>query len=85
MSCFVAGGRATLRRMATLAQKIAVERYVRALLEDHGLAQPDRIEYGYTCVRLIWMEEKVCMVVDIDEPPEAVDAPGLGSSEAAGG
>jgi hypothetical protein len=56
--------------MATLKQKIAAEQHARAMLEDHGLPQPDAVEYGYTCIRLYWLEEKVVMVVDIDKPPE---------------
>lgn len=39
------------------------------MLDDHGLPQPDAVEYGQTCVRLFWQEEKVVMVVQIDEPP----------------
>lgn len=54
---------------ATLAQKIACERDVRAMLEDHGLTQPDEVEYGYGCIRLLWTEEKFCLVVDITDPP----------------
>ena len=55
--------------MATLRQKIAAEQEARALLEDHGLPQPDEVEYGYTCIRLLWHEEKACVIVQIDEPP----------------
>jgi hypothetical protein len=54
--------------MATLAQKKAAEAEARAMLEDHGLPQPDEVEYGYTCIRLIWHEEKLALVIDIDEP-----------------
>jgi hypothetical protein len=55
--------------MATLQQKIAAEQNARAMFEDHGLPQPDEVEYGYTCVRLFWREEKVVVIVQIDEPP----------------
>lgn len=55
--------------MATLQQKIAAEQHARAMLEDHGLPQPDAVEYGYTCIRLFWDEEKAVMIVQIDEPP----------------
>jgi hypothetical protein len=54
--------------MATLQQKIAAEQDARAMLEDHGLPQPDEVEYGETCIRLLWHEEKAAMVVQIDEP-----------------
>jgi hypothetical protein len=56
--------------MATLEQKIAAERKARELLEKGGLAQPDSVEYGYTCIRLFFNEPKLCMIVQIDEPPE---------------
>ena len=55
--------------MATLAQKKAAEQDMRALLEDHGLPQPDEVEYGHTCIRLIWHEPKLAVVIDIDPPP----------------
>ncbi len=55
--------------MATLREKIAAEQDARAMLDDHGLPQPDEVEYGYTCIRLFWHEAKACMIVQIDEPP----------------
>jgi hypothetical protein len=54
--------------MATLREKIAAEQDVRAMLDDHGLPQPDEVQYGHTCIRLLWHEEKTVVVVDIDEP-----------------
>jgi hypothetical protein len=56
--------------MATLRQKIAAERRVRELLATEDVPVPDRIEYGFTCIRLFWFEPKVVLVVDIDEFPE---------------
>jgi hypothetical protein len=67
--------------MATLREKIAAERDARAMLDDHGLPQPDKVEYGQTCVRLLWTEEKVVLVVDIDEPPEGFEQIGESLSE----
>ena len=58
--------------MATLAQKIDTERRMRELLEQGGLPQPDRVEYGFTCIRLFFERTKQVVVVDIDEP-EGVD------------
>lgn len=55
--------------MATLRQKIAAENETRAMLEDHGLPQPDEVEYGHTCIRLLWHEEQAMVIVQIDEPP----------------
>jgi hypothetical protein len=54
--------------MATLAQKIDSERRMRELLDRGGLPQPDRVEYGFTCIRLIFEEPKLVVVIDIDDP-----------------
>lgn len=62
--------------MATLKEKIAAEQHARAMVDDHGLPQPDLVEYGHTCIRLLWKEEKVVLVVEIDEPPEGFEAIG---------
>jgi hypothetical protein len=55
--------------MATLRQKIKAEKRMRDLLEESGLPQPDHVEYGFTCIRLFFMETKTVVVIDIDEPP----------------
>ncbi len=57
------------QRLATLQQKKAAEHDARAMLEDHGVPQPDEVEYGHSCVRLLWREERVAMVIDLAEPP----------------
>ena len=69
--------------VATLEQKIMAEARMRELIESEGLPEPSRIEYGFTCIRLIWEESKVCLVIDIDEPPEGFEQIGeqLGSIE----
>ena len=59
--------------MATLAQKVQCERDAREMLKQGGLPDPDRVEYGHTCIRLFWEESKVVLVVDIDEPPLPFD------------
>lgn len=59
--------------MATLAQKIQCEQNAREMLRSQDLPQPDRVEYGYTCIRLLWEKSKVVLVVDIDEPPEGFE------------
>ena len=46
------------------------------MLRDEGLPEPDRVEYGHTCIRLFWNETKVALVVDIDEPPEGFEVIG---------
>jgi hypothetical protein len=69
--------------MATLAQKIEAEMRMRDLLEQGGLPQPDFVEYGFTCIRLIFEAAKLVVVIDIDEsegiegsvdPADRVDA-----------
>jgi hypothetical protein len=62
--------------MATLAQKIEAEKRMRDLLRDGGLPQPDRVEYGFTCIRLFFEDTMTMVVVDIDEPPDGYDAAG---------
>lgn len=53
--------------MATVTQKRAAEQDFRCLLEDHGLPQPDAVVYDEASIRFLWHEEKLCVVVDIDE------------------
>jgi hypothetical protein len=62
--------------MATLKQKIEVELKMRELIESEDLPEPDRIEYGFTSIRLFWEEPKLCVVIDIDEPPEEFEVLG---------
>jgi hypothetical protein len=59
-----------LTSMATLFQKIETEKRMRDLLEANGLPEPDQVEYGFTCIRLIYSEPKIVLVIDIDEPPD---------------
>jgi hypothetical protein len=44
---------------------------MRELVDDGGLPQPDRVEYGYTCIRLFWTEARTVIVVDIDDYVES--------------
>ncbi len=46
-----------------------------ALLEDSGLPGPDTVEYGEACVRFLWTDRKVAVVIDLDDFDE-VDADG---------
>jgi hypothetical protein len=59
--------------MATLAQKIEAEHHMRELLRESEMPQPDRVEYGYTCIRLFFDEPMVVVVIDIDKPDELED------------
>ncbi len=62
--------------MATLAEKIQCEQDTRAMLERNRVPQPDRVEYGHTCIRLFWEKSKVVLIVDIDDPADALAALG---------
>lgn len=54
--------------MATIEQKLDVERTMRDLLEREGLPAPDEVEYHEASVALLWHETKTIVIVDIDEP-----------------
>ncbi len=69
--------------MATLQQKIAAERSGRAMLDSGGVPQPDHVEYGHTCIRFFWEQEKLVLVIDIDEPPEGFERVGIDLADAA--
>ncbi|MHB8658363.1 MAG: hypothetical protein ACYC91_10495 [Solirubrobacteraceae bacterium] len=53
--------------MASIEEKIEAEVRIRQLLAQENVPAPDRIEYGYTCIRLLWEVSKVALVIDIDE------------------
>ena len=52
-----------------------------ALLEDSGLPLPDEVEYGAACVRFLWLDLRVAVVVELDEEFEAADANGAHTRE----
>ena len=47
-----------------------------ALLEDSGLPLPDEVEYGTACVRFLWLDRKLAVIVDLDETVGEVEANG---------
>ena len=53
--------------MATVEQKICCEHQVRKLLAEQGLPEPTYVEYGFTCIRLMWEQSRVALRVDIDD------------------
>jgi hypothetical protein len=55
----------------TPADKIRAEHRLREFLREYELPQPDEVEYGFTCVRFYYHEQKACIVFDLD--PDAVD------------
>jgi hypothetical protein len=61
--------------MAPIDQKQRAERRMLALLEDSGLPVPDAVEYGAACVRFLWIDRKVAVVIDLDDFDE-VDSDG---------
>jgi hypothetical protein len=40
------------------------------LLRSEGMPQPDEVEYGYACVRFIFHEPKLCVVVSDSDSEE---------------
>jgi hypothetical protein len=60
--------------MATLEQKIRAEATMRELLREHGMPEPDGVEYGHGCIRLFFDEPKVALVIDIDDPTEDAES-----------
>jgi hypothetical protein len=61
--------------MATIDQKQRAERRMLQLLEDAGLPAPDDVQYEQNCVRLLWHDRKVAVVIELDDFDE-VDARG---------
>ena len=61
--------------MAPIDQKQRAERRMLRLLDDSGLPLPDEVEYGENCVRFLWHDLKVAVVLDLDEFDE-LDADG---------
>jgi hypothetical protein len=59
--------------MSSLKDKIAAEVKVRQLIESEGLPDPDEVEYGHACIRLLWNESKVCLIVDLEDQPNPAD------------
>ena len=57
--------------MATLEQKVEAETRMRAMLKAQEMPQPDEVQYGEGCIRLLWHEQKICLVIDIDDPANA--------------
>jgi hypothetical protein len=56
--------------------KQLAERRMLALLKDSGLPLPDEVEYGTACVRFLWLDRKIAVVVDLDEDFGETDANG---------
>ena len=69
--------------MATLREKRRAEQSGRAMLRNGGIRQPDEVEYGHTCIRFFWHEEKLVLVIQIDEPPEGFELVGADLRDAA--
>jgi hypothetical protein len=38
-----------------------------SLLREYGLPLPDEVQYGERCVRFLWHDRKVAVVVDLDD------------------
>lgn len=73
--------------MATVEQKIRCEHRARELLAEAGLPEPTFVEYGFTCVRLLWEASRVMLRIDIDDEATGeevvlIDAPHPGQPPA---
>jgi hypothetical protein len=53
--------------VAPIDQKQRVERRMIRLLDDYGLPLPDEVQHGERCVRFLWHDRKVAVVVDLDD------------------
>lgn len=53
--------------MVPIDVKRQCERRVLATLDDAGLPPPDEVEFGEVCVRFLWHDSKVALVVDLVE------------------
>jgi hypothetical protein len=63
--------------MASLAEKMEAEVRAREMLDEGGLPPPDRVEYGYGCIRFFFDEPKAVVVIDIDDYSEVDQARGI--------
>jgi hypothetical protein len=61
--------------VAPIDQKQRVERRFMALMKDSGLPLPDEVEYGNNCVRFLWLDQKLVVIVDLEDFDE-IDANG---------
>lgn len=53
--------------VAPIDQKQRVERRMWGLLREYGLPWPDEVQHGDRCVRFLWHDRKVAVVVDLDD------------------
>ena len=67
--------------MEQIDRKQLAERRMMGLLEDSGLPLPDEVEYGAACVRFLWLDRKVAVVIDLDEGFEEAEANGAYTRE----
>jgi hypothetical protein len=67
---------AILLAMAPIDQKHQAERRMRELLDRAGLPEPDEVEYGHACIRLLWHDRKVAVVIDVTDFDENDDDEG---------
>jgi hypothetical protein len=56
--------------MAPTSQHLAAEHSFRELLADNDLPPPDHVEYDDASVVFLWRENKLAVVIDLDEPQQ---------------
>ncbi len=65
-----------MQAMEQIDRQQLAERRMLALLKDSGLPLPDEVEYGTACVRFLWLDRKIAVVIDLDEGFGEADANG---------
>lgn len=53
--------------MAPIDEKQRIERRMLRLVREYGLPAPDEVQHGERCVRFLWHDRKVAVVVDLDD------------------
>jgi hypothetical protein len=53
--------------VVTIDKKRKAERRLRQLLSEGGFAQPEEVQYGPACVRLLWYSVNKSIVVDVTD------------------
>ena len=54
---------------------------MRELLRSEGMPQPDEVEYGFACVRFLYHESKLCVVIDLDPDAGESGSDRIGSDQ----
>jgi hypothetical protein len=53
--------------VAPIDDRHRIERRMLGLVREYGLPAPDEVQHGERCVRFLWHDRKVAVVVDLDD------------------